>query len=177
MFGNGFSQQSQGYSPLHSHDGVNVHSHGGYSYSNFNTSNQNQVQNQPVNTGGSIGGQQQAGGGLGGILGSKAGLLSGLFNSLSGGLGGGSTSASGFSGYGACSKGSGAGGFGQIAKQVHYLAEKAIDSTGMGKAFAPIDKAVIHPLIWDPISKSTGVDVSSHPKGIPNVTNPLGVQR
>lgn len=58
---------------------------------------------------------------------------------------------------------------GGIFKTVHHIAEFAIDLTGLQPLFAPIDAAIIHPLLWDPLSAITGVDVADHPEGIPDV--------
>ncbi len=66
---------------------------------------------------------------------------------------------------------------GSAAGEVHALAEEVIAATGLGSLFAPIDAAVIHPILWDPISLLTGYDVSKHPAGVADVSNPLGVQR
>jgi len=129
----------------------------------------------------------------GGLLDSKSGLLgakSNLISGLLGGIGGGSSSDShgSYGNQGGSSNGSygGAGSsssnglgsaVGGLASGVHQFAEKAISATGLGSAFAPIDDAVIHPLLWDPISKATGVDVSKHPEGVKDVSNPLGAKR
>ncbi|SEB01508.1 hypothetical protein SAMN05660964_03148 [Thiothrix caldifontis] len=148
------------------------------------------------NTGGSSGGSKSFGGGLldlkGGLLGAKSNLI----NNLLGGIGGGSTGVgqgssncgnyggqggSSCGGYGGSAGSSSSNGLGSavggLASGVHQFAEKAISATGLGGAFAPIDDAIIHPLLWDPISKATGVDVSKHPEGIKDVSNPLGVER
>ncbi len=66
---------------------------------------------------------------------------------------------------------------GSAAGEVHALAEEVIAATGLGSLFAPIDAAVVHPILWDPISLLTGYDVSKHPAGVADVSNPLGVQR
>lgn len=66
---------------------------------------------------------------------------------------------------------------GGVATGVHHTAENLISATGLGGLFAPIDDAIIHPILWDPISMLTGYDVSSHPSGVTNVSNPLGVKR
>ena len=66
---------------------------------------------------------------------------------------------------------------GGLATGVHHTAENLISATGLGGLFAPIDDAIIHPILWDPISMLTGYDVSSHPSGVTNVSNPLGVKR
>lgn len=103
----------------------------------------------------------------------QAGMI-GLGNSLSanntgmlgvGGLVGGAASAVGIA----------AGG---VAQGTHHLAERVIDFSGLGPVFGPlVDDTLIHPLLWDPISMATGVDVSKHPEGVPDVSNPLNVKR
>ncbi len=137
---------------------------------------------------------------LGGLLGAKTNLISNLIGGIGGGSSGGSHGGS--SCGGATQGGSSCGGYGSqgsqggnynqynaggsnaigstvggLAQGVHGLAEKAISATGLGSAFAPIDDAIIHPVLWDPISRATGVDVSKHPEGVPDVSNPLGAKR
>lgn len=132
--------------------------------------------------GGSSGGGSL--GGLGGLLDAKANLLSGL---LGGGSNGGSGiingllgnikgSTDGSSSHGSSSLGGLGGLVGGAAQSVHGLAENLISATGLGPAFAPIDDAIIHPILWDPLSKITGVDVSKHPEGIPDVSDPHGIR-
>ncbi|MGF1643412.1 MAG: hypothetical protein ACFCUJ_07185 [Thiotrichales bacterium] len=116
----------------------------------------------------SMGSQGGSSGVLGGLLGAKANLLGGLLGGGSGSSGG----ASGNGARGACTSGesSGAGSAaGNFFKGVHATAEKAIDAAGLQSAFAPIDAAVVHPLLWDPLSAATGTDVSDHPEGIKDV--------
>ena len=100
-----------------------------------------------------------------------------LISQLLGGIQGGSSSNAsmqGQSGQGYGVLGSLLGG---LATGVHHTAENLIAATGLGSLFAPIDDAIIHPILWDPISMVTGYDVSSHPAGVANVSNPLGVNR
>ena len=66
---------------------------------------------------------------------------------------------------------------GMAAQGVHGLAEKAIQATGLGSVFGPlVADPIIHPLLWDPISMLTGYDVSKHPGGVEDVSDPLGVR-
>ena len=66
---------------------------------------------------------------------------------------------------------------GGIAQGAHGLAENLINATGLGGIFGPlIDDPIIHPLLWDPISMLTGFDVSKHPEGVADVSDPLGVR-
>jgi hypothetical protein len=58
------------------------------------------------------------------------------------------------------------GGFGEVAKGLHATAETLISASGLAPIFQTFDKPVIHPLLWSPIAKLTGVDVDSHPPGI-----------
>ena len=105
--------------------------------------------------------------------GPQSGLM-GLGNSLSanntgmlgvGGLVGGAASA----------VGTAAGG---VAQGTHHLAERIIDFSGLGPVFGPlVDDTIIHPLLWDPLSMITGTDVSKHPEGVADVSNPLNVDR
>ncbi len=98
-----------------------------------------------------------------------------LINQLLGGIqGGGSHNAQTQGGQGNGILGSL---FGGLATGVHHTAENLISATGLGGLFAPIDDAIIHPILWDPLSRVTGYDVSSHPNGVANVSNPLGVNR
>ncbi|WP_308873908.1 hypothetical protein [Thiothrix subterranea] len=106
-----------------------------------------------------------------GLLGAKSNLISGLLGGIGGGSSGGSHGSYGnqggsssgshgsygnqggsFSGsYGGAGSSSSNGlgsAVGGLASGVHQFAEKAISATGLGSAFAPIDDAVIHPLLW-----------------------------
>lgn len=102
------------------------------------------------------------------LAGAKQGLLGGVFSKFSGAED--AHSKTGTLG----NLGSFAGGAAQTA---HHAAETVIHGSGLGSFFEPIDDAVVHPLLWDPISKATGVDVSSHPGGVNDVSNPLGLKR
>lgn len=105
-----------------------------------------------------------SGGLLGGLLGAKVNLLSGLL----GGSAGGSYGPGSAGGCGGSSAASGTAA-GNLFKSLHATAERAIDAAGLQPAFGPIDAAVVHPLLWDPLSAITGTDVSDHPAGIKDV--------
>jgi|GEM_PF-2503539 hypothetical protein len=55
---------------------------------------------------------------------------------------------------------------GSMAKGLHALAEITISTLGLQPIFSIIDKPVIHPLLWEPLSLLTGVDVDEHPPGL-----------
>jgi len=55
---------------------------------------------------------------------------------------------------------------GDYAKGLHAIAEITISTLGLQPVFSIIDKPVIHPLLWTPLSLITGVDVDSHPAGL-----------
>jgi hypothetical protein len=66
---------------------------------------------------------------------------------------------------------------GGLAQGAHHLAENTISFTGAGSLFGPlVDDPIIHPLLWDPLSTITGVDVSKHPAGVADVSDPLNVR-
>jgi hypothetical protein len=56
--------------------------------------------------------------------------------------------------------------FGDYAKGLHAIAEITISTLGLQPIFSIIDKPIIHPLLWSPLSLITGVDVDSHPAGL-----------
>ncbi len=115
------------------------------------------------NSNANTGSNNISGGLLGGLLGAKTNLIGNILGGMKGG-----------SSVNNNPIGSVVGG---LAQGVHHTAENVIASTGLGSVFAPVDAAVIHPVLWDPISLVTGVDVSSHPAGVANVSNPLKVPR
>jgi len=55
---------------------------------------------------------------------------------------------------------------GSMAKGLHALAEITISTLGLQPIFSIIDEPVIHPILWEPLSMLTGVDVDEHPPGI-----------
>lgn len=55
---------------------------------------------------------------------------------------------------------------GSMAKGLHALAEITISTLGLQPIFSIIDKPVIHPLLWEPLSMLTGVEVDEHPLGL-----------
>lgn len=55
---------------------------------------------------------------------------------------------------------------GTMAQGLHALAEITISLLGLQPIFSIIDKPVIHPLLWEPLSMLTGVDVDAHPAGL-----------
>ena len=150
---------------VHANGGAHVHANGG----------------AHVHAGGGVQGAGQVQGGAqvqaavqaeakpaGGLFGIKTALLGAIGQATS---------------IGGAEKGSGSGLFGlgkilgPILKGVHGIAETAINMTGLGKLFEPIDKHIIHPILWDPLSALTNYDISDHPDGINDVTNPLDVNR
>ena len=58
---------------------------------------------------------------------------------------------------------------GEMARGLHSVAEGFVIGTGSDPWFGPIDEAIIHPLLWEPLSMITGEDVSAHPEGLSNV--------
>lgn len=159
---------------------------GGNSYVN---SASNSSSSCGCSSGQSSGNAQSGGGNNGGLLsnllGAKTNLVSNLLGGITGGNSGGSEN--GNNSCGSCAAGGSSSSAGQgygpvgkvageLASGVHQTAETVISATGLGGLFSPIDKAVVHPLLWDPISLATGYDVSKHPAGVPDVTDPLGVR-
>lgn len=53
--------------------------------------------------------------------------------------------------------------FGHFFKHLHHSVENVISSMGLSDLVEEFDFTFVHPILWDPISKITGVDVSSHP--------------
>lgn len=66
---------------------------------------------------------------------------------------------------------------GGLAQGVHSLAEYTVGALGLQSIFGPlVDDPIIHPLLWDPLSRITGYDVSKHPSGVDDVSDPLGIR-
>lgn len=64
-----------------------------------------------------------------------------------------------------------------VAQEVYGIAEKVIQTTGLGSIFGPlVDDPIVHPLLWDLVSRLMGYDVSKHPEGVPDVSDPLGMR-
>jgi hypothetical protein len=49
---------------------------------------------------------------------------------------------------------------GGVATMAHTIAETVIKTAGISTLFAPIDAAIVHPLLWNPLTAITGVDVA-----------------
>lgn len=45
----------------------------------------------------------------------------------------------------------------------HWTAEMLVDTVGLQPVLGIVDKPIIHPLLWTPLSKMTGCPVNSHP--------------
>lgn len=74
-----------------------------------------------------------------------------------GGGGGGDTTTPGCGGFNFLSL------FGLAAKTCHHSVENIISGLGLAPLTSHFDHTVVHPLLWTPISKLTGVDVDTHP--------------